>query len=57
MDGLLSGEILSGVLAHSNIIRKTLIACPVCRTEQLYFDEEARKWICKRCKHSKSIKK
>lgn len=54
MDGFLSGEILSRVLADSdvkNTERHTLIQCPKCKKE-LYFDDEKNKWFCKSCKYT-----
>ena len=54
MDGFLSGEILSRVLADSdvkNTEKHTLIQCPKCKKE-LYFDDEKNKWFCKSCKYT-----
>ena len=54
VDGFLSGEILSRVLADSNVKnteKHTLIQCPKCKKE-LYFDDEKNKWFCKSCKYT-----
>jgi len=54
VDGFLSGEILSRVLADSDVAkdtsRHTLIQCPKCKKE-LYFNDEKNKWFCKSCKY------